>query len=181
MALNNEYRGRSVQGLPTTNQIIALCRKKGLQCKGFTYSLNASPIAFIKYGRTVPIGEVRTHLHVYNTFQKMMNNEPGSGIKVPEIYHAFECENRRYVVMEYVDGVTASTALRGSSADKENWIHDQLAKAINQLLRVPVPSGQRPGPVGGGRIQNHFFRDHEAPVEYNSVGVLQRHINKVYH
>jgi serine/threonine protein kinase len=181
MALTYEYRGRSVQGLPTTNQVITLCCEKGLQCKGFTYSVHGSPIAFIKYGRTVPLGEVRTHLHAYNAFQKMTNNAPDSSIRVPEIYHAFECENRRYIVMEYVVGETAGSALRGSSADKENWIHDQLAKVINKLLRVPVPSGQRPGPVGGGRIQHHFFRDYEAPVEYDSINMLQRHINEVCH
>lgn len=181
MALNHEYCGRSVQGLPSTNQVIALCREKGLQCKGFPYSLNDSPIAFIKYGRTVPIGEVRTQIHVYNAFQEMMNNASSSSIKVPEIYHAFECEDQRYIVMEYVDAVTASSALRDSSADAVNWIYDQLAKAINQLLRVPVPSNQCPGPVGGGRIQNHFFRDYEAPVEYDSINSLQRHINEVCH
>jgi hypothetical protein len=181
MALKNEYCGRSVQGLPTTDQIIALCREKGLQRKSFTYSLNGSPIAFIKYGCNVPIGEVRTHLYVYKEFRKMMNNAPDSEVKVPEIYHAFEHEDWRYIVMEYVDGVTAGTALRDLSADKKNWIYDQLAKAINQLLRVPVPSGQRPGPFGGGRIQHHFFRYDEAPVVYNSVGMLQRHINEVYH
>jgi serine/threonine protein kinase len=117
---------------------------------------------------------------VYSVFEQMMNAS-GSGVKAPEIYRAFECERQTYIVMEYVDGETVGALLRGSSAEKSNWIYDQVAKAITQLLHVPVPSGSHPGPVGGGCIQHYFFRDYVAPKEYDSVGELQRHINKVYY
>ena len=123
---------------------------------------------------------MRTQLYVYNAFGQMMNASD-SGVKVPEIYHAFECEGQTYMVMEYVDGETVGSQLRGSSVETRNWIYDQVAKAITRLLHVPVPIGSRPGPVGGGCIQHHFFQDNVAPKEYDSVGELQRHINKVWY
>ena len=180
MALSNEYVGRSLPGLPSTNEIIALCREKGVNCNGFTYPPNRKPIAYIKYGPTVTVGEMRTQRYVYNVFKQMINASE-SGVKVPEVYRAFACGSWCYMVMEYIDGQTVGALLQSSSAEKKDWIYDQVAKAIRQLLHVPVPSGSRPGPVGGGHIQHYFFRDHVAAWEYNSVGDLQRHINKVYY
>ena len=180
MALSNEFIGRSRPGLPTTNEVIALCREKGGNCNGFTYPSDGNPIAYIKYGYTVTIGEVRMQRYVYDAFGWMMNASV-SGVKVPEIYHAFQSGCQTYIVMEYVDGETVGSQLRGSSMERKNWIYHQIAKAITQLLRVPVPSDSRPGPVGGGCIQHHFFRDNVAPKEYDSVDELQRHINKVLH
>ncbi len=180
MAITSEYVGRTLPGLPSTNEIIALCHEKGVYCNGFTYPLNGKPIAYIKYGTSVTVGEMRTQRYVYNAFKQMIN-ESGSGVKAPEIYRAFACGSWCYLVMEYIDGQTVGKLLQGSSAEKKEWIYDQVAKAICQLLQVPVPSGSRPGPVGGGHIQHYFSRDHVAAWEYDSVDDLQRHINKVYY
>ena len=180
MALSNEYVGRSLPGLPSTNEIIALCRDKGFKCNGFMYPPNGKPIAYIKYGYTVTIGEIRTQRYVYNAFQQMMDASD-NGVNAAEIYRAFECEGQAYMVMEYIDGQTVGALLQGSSAEKKNWIYDQVAKAVNQLLLVPVPSGSRPGPVGGGCIRHYIFQDQVSPKAYDSVDELQRHINKVYY
>lgn len=187
MALRNEYISKSKPVLPNAKEIIALCHEKGCGYNGFAYPSNG-PIAYIKYGYTVTVGEMQTQRYVYNEFRQM-TNASGSGVKVPEIYHAFECEfdgefdgeYQTYIVMEYVHGKTVGACLRDSSGEARNWVYDQVAKAIKQLLRVPVPtsSGSRPGPVGGGCIQHYFFRDKVAPKEYNSVGDLQNHINRV--
>lgn len=177
MALHNEYISKSKPVLPNAKGIMALCREKGCGCNGFAYPSNG-PIAYIKYGYTVTVGEMQTQRYVYNAFRQMTNGS-GSSVKVPEIYHAFECEDQTYIVMEYVHGKTVGAWLRDSSGETRDWVYDQVAKAINQLLRVPVPSGSRPGPVGGGCIQHYFFRDKVAPKEYNSVSDLQNHINRV--
>jgi hypothetical protein len=179
--IRNEYIGRTLSGLPTTEEIIGLCRKKGVKCNGFTYPSNGSPIAYIKYGGTVTMGEMRTQQHVYNEFERMKKEQSGSGVKAPEIYHAFQDELKTYIVMEHIDGETVGARLRGSSAETKNWIFNQVAKAINQLLAVRVPIHSHPGPVGGGLIQNHFFRGNRAPKEYESIFDLQDHINKVYY
>ena len=182
MALTNEYIGRPFPGLPTTNEIIDLCHKKGGGFNGLTYPPNGTPIAYIKYGYSVTVGEMRTQLYVLNAFKQMVyasGPDSGSLVKVPEIYHAFECEGQTYIVMEYVDGETVGAQLDRSSAETRDTIYDQMAKAISQLLRVPIPSNQRPGPVGGGCIQHYFFQDDVAVQEYQSVDQLQHHINRV--
>ena len=178
MALRNEYVGRSLPGLPSTNEIITLCREKGFDYNGFAYPPNGKPIAYIKYGYNVTVGEIRTQRYVYKAFQQVMDGS-GTGLNAAEVYRAFECEGQAYVVMEYIDGQTVGALLRSSSAEKKNWIYDHVAKAINQLLQVPVPSGSPPGPVGGGCVKHYIFQDQVSPKAYESVGDLQRHINKV--
>lgn len=179
--IRNEYIGRILPGLPTTEEIIRLCREIGGQCNGFTYPPNGSPIAYIKYGGTVTMGEMRTQQHVHNEFERMEKEQSGFSVKAPQIYHAFQDALRTYIFMEYIDGKTVGARLRGSSTETKNWILNQVANAINQLLTVRVPIHSRPGPVGGGLIQNHFFKDNRAPKEYESIVDLQNYINKVYY
>jgi hypothetical protein len=69
MALSNEYIGTSHLSLPGTNEIITLCREKGLECSGFTYPSDGSPITYIKYGYALTMGEIRTQRYVYDTFK----------------------------------------------------------------------------------------------------------------
>ena len=175
MALGAQYFGRHVPGLPNADEIIAICAQNGFASNGLAYSPNGSPIAYIKYGYTVTMGEMWTQRHVSNYFKQMMDV---SNVNAPEIYYAFECEGQTYIIMEYVNGQTVGTLLQDSLTDK-HWIYDQVAKAVSQLLRVPVPEGSRPGPVGGGYAQHCFFRGEVAPKEYASVDELQRYINKV--
>jgi hypothetical protein len=83
----------------------------------------------------------------YNAFRDMKT----SGSKVPEIYHAFEFEDKgkepvTYIVMEY----------------------------------VLTPDGLRLGPVQRGHINHTLFTEDGACAEYESVDHLQRHFNKVY-
>lgn len=65
MLTKNDYRGRSIPGLPEVDEIVALCRQKGYSNKGMTYPPNGSPIAYIKYGPEdgVPKGEMPTQLY----------------------------------------------------------------------------------------------------------------------
>ena len=119
MSITNEYRGRSIPGLPNTSEIVAICRLNGFGNKGMTYSHNGSLIAYIKYGprEGVPEGEMPTQLHVYNAFRDMNV----SGFKVPEIYHAFKRfkdqvkEPVTYIMMKYVRGQTVKAAIRNYS------------------------------------------------------------------
>lgn len=176
MEVSNEYVGRSLLGLPSTKQVIDLCNAKGWNCNGFTYSYKGNPIAYIKYN-TVTMSEIRTQRYVHSALKQM--NASGSGARVPEVYLAFKYQGEAYMVMEYVNGDTAHALLQGASAGTVTRIYNQVAEAFNQLVRVPVPSGQRPGPVGGGRIHHSFFKDHKASKIYDSVSDLQHHINKV--
>lgn len=183
MSITNEYRGRSIPGLPTTSEIIARCRQNGVCNKGMVYSHNGSPIAYIKYGTRdgVPEGEMPTQLHVYNAFRNMK----ASGFKVPEIYHAFELEDKgkepvTYIVMEYVHGQSVEAAMKNCSQQEKSHILDQVAKAVEQLLKVRPPDGLCLGPVQRGHIHHPLFTEDGACAKYKSVDHLQRHFNKVY-
>lgn len=148
MALRNEYLSKSKPALlPDAEGIISLCCQKGRGCNGFAYPSDDRPIAYIKYGYTVTVGEMQTQRYVCSALSQMADAS-GSGAKVPEIYHAFGCEEQTYIVMEYVRGKTVGAWLRdSSSAETRDWVYDQVAEAIEQLLRVPVPSGSsRPWP-----------------------------------
>jgi hypothetical protein len=109
-----------------------------------------------------------------------MMDVSGSGPKVPEVYHSFERGFQCYIVTEYVDEATLKESLQVASEERKNWISDQVANAMHQVLEAPVPIASRPGPVGGSFFYNDIFKDHEAPTEYQSTDHLQRHFNKVY-
>ena len=185
MSITNEYRGRSIPGLPTTtSEIVAICRQNGCGNKGMIYSHNGSPTAYIKYGPRdgVPEGEMPTQLHAYNVFRNMKV----SGLKIPEIYHAFERfedqvkEPVIYIIMEYVHGQTVQAAMKTDSSQDKNHILDQVAKAVKQLLMIPPPNGLLLGPVQRGHIYHPLFTDDGASEKYKSVDHVQRHFNKVF-
>ena len=147
------------------------------------YSHNGSPIAYIKYGTGdgVPEGEMPTQLHVYNVFRDMKV----SGFKVPEIYYAFELEEKVEepvinIVMEYVHGQTVEAATKNCSQQAKSHILDQVAKAVKQLLKVRPPDGLRLGPVQRGNIHHPLFTEDGACAKYQTVDHLQRHFNKVF-
>jgi aminoglycoside phosphotransferase (APT) family kinase protein len=184
MPITNEYIGRSIPGLPSTSEIVAICRQNGFSNNGMKYPRNGSPIAYIKYGPRygIPEGEMPTQLYVYNVFKKMS----AGGVKVPEIYHAFEQLDDKvngpvtYIIMEYVHGQTVEAAIKNCSQQgQKTHIFDQVAKAVDQLLQVPPPNGLRLGPARGGLINHPLFADNKAAKVYDSVGQLQRHFNKV--
>ncbi|KAH8762967.1 kinase-like domain-containing protein [Hyaloscypha finlandica] len=174
MCAKVEYVGRSVPGLPTTDEVIELCRQNGFDTNVLKYPPNKSPIAYIKYGGRANMGEVRTQHYVSNILNE---TTPASGVKAPEVYLAFEYDDETYIVMEYIHGQTAAELLRDRS--KRDWIYDLVAKAVTDLIEIPVPEDARPGPVGGGYIHHWFFRDNDAPREYASIDELQHHINKM--
>jgi hypothetical protein len=175
MSISVEYNGRSVPGLPGRDEIIALCRQNGFETNGLKYPPNKSPIAYIKYGGRVNMGEMRTQRYIFNVFNEM---NPAPGVKAPEVYFAFEYEGETYIVMEYVHGQTVAELLRDPS-NSANWIYDVVTKAVTHLVGIPVPSDARPGPAGGEHVHHWFFRDNDAPTEYPSIDELQNHINKV--
>jgi hypothetical protein len=51
----------------------------------------------------------------------------------------------------------------------------------NQALLInPRSFGCGTGPYGGGLIEHPFFKDFEAPIQFNSVDMLEKYINKVF-
>jgi hypothetical protein len=159
-------------GQPGKEEIIHLCRQKGPTSNGLKYPPNGTPIAYIKYGRGVTMGEAWAQLYAFEQMKDQL------GAKIPRIYRAFQDGCWTFILMEYIEGKTVGELLQEPSADHD-WIYNQVADAVRQMLGFPVPEGVSLGPIGGGCAQHCFFKDHVAPMEYPSVPVLEKHINKV--
>jgi hypothetical protein len=166
MSSTTEYTGSPFPGLPTDDEIIHLCNQKGPRFNILKYELGGFPIAYIKYGHSVDMGEVWAQLYA----------KPF--VRVPEIYRAFKRDRATYIFMEYIDGQTVRERLLGDQACRDQ-IYDQVATALYRLLTIRVPQESRPGPIGGGLIQHCFFYDFTACKEFASVPDLQNYINLV--
>src|SRR5277367_1028669 len=152
MSSTTEYTGSPFPGLPTDDEIIRLCKQKGPRFNILEYELGGCPIAFIKYGHSLDMGEVWAQLYA----------KPF--VRVPEIYRAFKRDGATYIFMEYIDGETVQKKLHDHPACC-NQIYDQVATALNRLLTIPVPQESCPGPIGGGLIHHCFFHDSTAHKE----------------
>ncbi|KAJ0107084.1 hypothetical protein J7T55_006964 [Diaporthe amygdali] len=60
---------------------------------------------------------------------------------------------------------------------RKGTIIDSIARAIRPLTSIQASPGQKPGPVGGGRIQHSLFKKDTSFHEYSSVDELERHLN----
>ncbi|KAJ6558335.1 kinase-like domain-containing protein [Mycena capillaripes] len=161
-------------GLPSPPDAVALCHKAGYNQSGFAFPSNEHPIAWIKYGLRVTVGEARTQ----HMIAAVVNSSPESVVRVPKVYSAFVCDNLCYIVMEYIAGPTADELLRAPGADRGS-ICQTVAAAVKQLLTLRAPADSIPGPVGRGYIHHPCFYDRRAGVLYPSVEMLEAHFNKL--
>lgn len=150
--------------LPTPQDVILKCKKNGHGPSTLTvYSPDGSEVAFVKYGRSVAMGEARTQNYIANN----VNSDKEIVVLVPRIYYAFRYEGIGYIMMQHIDG-----------NDCNQTDSDVIALAVKRLRSIPSPTTS-PGPVGGGPITHRFFADHWSSVQYDSVEDLQQHINNV--
>ncbi|ROV92461.1 hypothetical protein VSDG_06670 [Cytospora chrysosperma] len=138
------------------------------------------PVAHVKFSYLPEaMAEVKNQVYAYNAL-KAMPPDTTKGILIPEIYRTFESDGRFFIVMEYIPGMTLKQV-----QEQHDWesrrvtIIDSIARAIKLLMSIPVPPGQKPGPVGGGRIRHPLFKDDVSFGEYSSVDELEKHLNKV--
>ena len=147
--------------LPSQEDIIAACAKKGDKIRQFTY-LSKDRKFFIKYGFTVTVGEAKTQRY----FHEKIYSQCGMTVKIPKIYRTFETRGRTYIVMEYIDIVSYAS-------------DEERANAVAQLVSIEPPSGATLGPIGGGPIKHCFFIDNRAPRRYSTLQEMQTYINNV--
>lgn len=107
-----------------------------------------------------------------------MNVDPESVVGVPEVYLYFLRERCRYIVMEYVEGMTVESRqqTKGKYADGDL---EAVAAAFKQLTNIQVPADTPPGHVGGGCIGHDFFLECKSIHVYDTVQDLQNQINKL--
>ena len=85
-------------------------------------------------------------------------------MRIPKVYLAFEHCGFGYIVMEYIDG---------PACDDSDVL--QVAAAVECLICVEGPAPA----VGGGHITHRFFVEWKSSLTYNTVQVLEDHVNGV--
>ena len=143
------------------------------------------PLIYIKHGPTtftMRDSEARTQQWVFDALEKL---PPGvrRGIRVPEIYRVIEYNGLTWILMELVPGKSLLQFFDDwesfqSVADR---YFDKIADGLRLLLSLPVPDGTPPGPAGGGIIRHPLFKEHQASLQYDSLDMMERHLNNVAH
>jgi hypothetical protein len=128
----------------------------------------------VKYGAGLTLGEARTQ----NQVSQIMNVDPESVVCVPEVYLFFLRGQCRYIVMEYVEGMTVESRQQTKGKYAEGDL-EAVAAAFKQLTNLRVPADTSPGHVGGGCIGHDFFLECKSTHVYNTVQDLQNQINNV--
>ncbi|BCS25047.1 uncharacterized protein APUU_41491A [Aspergillus puulaauensis] len=159
---DKEILNPSVPDLPSKDQVVELCRQKGLGYNHLTYTTVNGKIFFIKYNN---IKMAEAHAQLF--FSTCINANSQSSIRIPELYLAWlpDHSSSAYLVMEYID-------IHHFASDEER------AKALSELIAVKPPPGVfgNFGPPGG-YIRHMFFKDRVAAKIYSSVQELQDSIN----
>lgn len=152
------------------------------QVTGLAYPTH-NPVIYIKYGDNeyaLRDSEARTHQYAYDALQRVPEQDR-QGVRIPEIYRIIETENSTYIIMEYIRGRTLAKVMEDESVFVETrfYYYDRIERALKLLLSFPVPKNAAPGPFGGGIIRHPLFKDYRAPIQYDSVDMLEKHLNKV--
>lgn len=113
--------------------------------------------------REVAMAEARTQQYV----AQKVNSDPDAPVRVPNVYLFFESRGWGYILMEFIDGELCDFADA-----------PQVAIAVQYLITIKCPT-EMPGPVMGGPICHDLFIDRESSVVYESVELLEMHINGV--
>lgn len=155
-------------------------KPNGNSVTGFVFPTK-HPIAYVKfcYPKARGIAEVKNHNYAFRALEAMPPDQT-QGIFIPEIYRTFESGHRFFIVMDYIPGRTLMQLQEQKDweSQKETVINN-IARAIKLLTSIQAPPGQKPGPVGGGRIRHPLFKNDKSFCEYSSVDELERHLNRV--
>ena len=162
------------ENLPSFEEIIKQCfalgplqvtatNIHGVQLTLAKRSNNDTSYVWVKFGRTITMGEARTQSLV----AQYLNDTANSAVRAPQVYLAFTWGEFGFIIMEYIDGQICGNSDAGL-----------VAAAVKSLITIPSPTSV-PGPVGGGVIEHPFFVEGTSSISYKSVEELEDHINGV--
>jgi len=131
------------------------------------------------YRRCLPFGNYFVKFDSYSSFRSevmtlsyladLAKSDP-SAPRVPQVYHFFHEDGRMaYVVMEYIELIQVSAETLAPKA----------ALAVRWMNSVPAPHNVFLGPKGGGRARHVVFKNCKAPLDFVSVGAMERYFNNV--
>ncbi|KAG8989723.1 hypothetical protein FRB90_002110 [Tulasnella sp. 427] len=161
--------------LPNDNDIMEQCRKANIANLRANPRANISGVAvvdaagqhfWVKFGTDISLAEARTQHYVA---QVVSSHGDAAPVRVPAVYRFLECNRKRYIVMDFVDGHVCT------DADAQ-----AVGAAVSFLIKIPAPADQPgPGPIGGGPVCHNFFIDRKSPVVYPTLELLSSHINGI--
>ena len=158
---------------PTHDEIVNACT--GFNRNGVSIRVARKRRFWVKYGKDSLIrGEGRTQAFV----ARIVNANPASVVRVPEVHLGFSRGKRGYIVMDFVQGATIDTR-KSPEGDYDKKDIEAVAAAVQQLVNIKMPPGTAPGPIGGGLIAHDFFVDCLSKHVYPTVGHLKAQINEV--
>ncbi|KAK2629418.1 hypothetical protein QTJ16_000238 [Diplocarpon rosae] len=92
-----------------------------------------------------------------------------TSIPVPKVYCAFEPKGCKYILMERVEGHILKDDWLERSAESKGKILAQLKDMIDQLRRIPPPSGQGISNVAGGALFDGYGGEIEDASDANRL------------
>ncbi|KXJ97237.1 hypothetical protein Micbo1qcDRAFT_229955 [Microdochium bolleyi] len=167
--------------IPTIDELVQLC-PDDKPVSHLAYP-PTNPTLWIKYGFAILWSEIVAQHTAYEGLQRLK-----SPVRVPRIFCAhgieysvtYEGQEIRnpyiFIVMEYIPGDTAMMCIQKQLQSKEA-IFAQIANAIKELNRLPVPPDSAPSAVNGDRIRHTMFGINESPCAYQNVQQLEDHFN----
>jgi len=168
------YAADAPTDLPSRDSIVQQCVAAGYCQNGICFKVEGIPRFWVKYSSGVTLGEARTQDQV----AQIVNADPATVVRVPNVYLVFLRGRYRYIVMQHVAGDTVASRRLTTGKYIEGDLA-AVAAAVRQLISIRVPAGTPPGYAGGGPIGHAFFLDCRSSCEYPTVGHLQAQVNKV--
>lgn len=158
--------------LPSLDDIARLCKTAGFHDgNGLCIHTEGFPRYWVKYG-DLTIGEGLTQDYV----ARIVNVDPSSTFRVPEVFVIFSIGWCRHIVMEFVSGKTVADRKSLTTGEYQEADVKAAVSAVKQLIELRVPAGTPPGPIGGGTIGHDFFVECRSDVKYPKVEHLHRQI-----
>lgn len=149
--------------------VIAACSKheeENWRNDDYRACVNIGTDYFVKFGPRRDLEpELATQEFIFNHAQQPQTPDPPH---IAKILHHFVDQRTMYVVMEHIK-------LQESPPD----LAERIQKAMIWLSEVPLPSNHMLGPVGGGPIRHKFFKDFEAPFNFQDTKMLDQYMMKV--
>ncbi|KFY42393.1 hypothetical protein V494_02444 [Pseudogymnoascus sp. VKM F-4513 (FW-928)] len=119
----------------------------------------------VKYGRGITDEEIANQNFAYGYSLT-------SDIKVPKIHRFFRIDDKAYIVMDFIEGVT----LDEINCRENPGLIERLALAIHSLFSQ-IPCGP-PGPANGGIPRGYLFSEDGALTTFNTIPKLNQWMNK---
>ncbi|OAA67918.1 Protein kinase-like domain protein [Niveomyces insectorum RCEF 264] len=180
--LAEEAAKLTIEELGEARKRLGFCTAEGHAITGFPYPPER-PLFYAKLRtKAVLRQEARTQQFAYEGLEKMPPDKR-HGIRVPRVLRLVENERGNgFIIMEYVHGETLKSILARPNSPTYGDVQpyfDRISKALRLFLEIPVPADAKPGPCGGGIIHHTFYKDFEAAIEYESIDMLEAHLNKL--